>query len=528
MEYLNNTLAPEETSSLYKEVRHKRPRIKMSNALKNSGCNQRIEKAVYADKELTYDETTLTKLESLSNHVKDCNPNDRESFEYIYKMAKNFLNYRGPDKYIPKHTKFDCCKISEKSATEILSDISKLIIKAKSRPNAMKMLSIIDKPNYEDAVSAFLQNKDEIERLGIARELIKYFKEPLTQKNKDINAFNEDDRQKDADKRMDDCNKILQALGYKIVKIKNIKTPPEIQQVIRAAFVGRLYIPSKEDTEFGSGYSPEYQRFANLIDSTQHHKKSSPYTPLPAYYDFADTKLGQAFALSDNMKMLIPHIHRAICEAKLPKEVAENLSLSDVAHLMVQQKGLRKQDYISFEDINKRCSTGTREKFWKNLSQDTVKLDLIRDTLLEMGVDKEFICDWLSNIRKNGAPHAEREKKYHPPIPDFSIHHKFHIQDAAAQRNAMLVDDISNFELCIDFPSLGINTHKANGKEFGFKHLADTKSIDGKHIYRLVSYPEEKGRETFISIGTKQIFTETKKKKNLQSYIQMSEREARQ
>lgn len=92
----------------------------------------------------------------------------------------------------------------------------------------------------------------------------------------------------------------------------------------------------------------------------------------------------------------------------------------------------------------------------------------------------------------------------------------------------MLVDDISNFELCIDFPSLGINTHKANGKEFGFKHLADTKSIDGKHIYRLVSYPEEKGRETFISIGTKQIFTETQKNKNLQSYIQMSEREARQ
>ena len=439
---------------------------------------------------------------------------DAESLDMICRVAKLYLGYEVSTRINPR--------LDDAVAKTVLCGKIKNIrdrgMKAKSKLEVCKLLNEISKPDGEKTVKTYLQGKSEKDRFEIAKELLRYFKAPLNPQNMDFQGCLDEYRQRVTDGRVEVCNKVLQTLGYQVVKVENVKTPVEVQQVVRAAFDGRLNLPTPEDNEAGTGYSPTYQKFINGSISASND--------LPQDYNFATTKLGKAMALSENMKIMIPDIRKAVQDANLPQEVAANLSLSDVAHLMLNARGLERQDCIKFQQITPRCSNGAREEFWENFGKDAGKLKMLKDTLSEYGVDAEYIRDLLTNIKVIGQPCVEQDKEYKQPIPEISIHHGFYIQDAAAQKNPLMVDDPANYEICIDFPSQGINTHKQNNNENGFKHMADVNSVDGKSTYRLVTYPEEKGRTTLISVGTRQISAEISGKENLMTYVQMAERKS--
>ena len=500
-------------------MRPRRPRI-------GESPRRNIEEDIVAPFD-TFKEKELARLEETVRLVEGYKYGDTQGLEFIRRMASLNLGFEISEGFMKKVPYF-----TEEEARQALGGRLKEIkdrgIKAKSKLEVRKLLNDINKPEGEKAVQTYLQEKSSKDRFEIAKELLRYFKEPLNPQNLDFQGCDNDYKQKVADGRMQACNKVLRTLGYEVVKVDNIKTPTEIQQVVRAAFDGRLNLPTHEDTVAGNGYSKNYNFFANPDHDVFGPRDLSSFTPLPADYDFAATELGKAMALSDDMKIMIPDIQKAVRNARLPLEVAENLSLSDVAHLMIKEKRIERQDHIKFKQINPKCSVGAREKFWEDFGKNNEKMTMLRDALLEEGVDKEYIKDLLCNLRLTGQPVPERGKEYNQPIPEISIHHDFYIQDAAAQKNPLMVDNAANFGICIDFPSLGINTHKQNGKENGFKHMADTMSIDGNSAYRLVTYPDESGRGTLISVGTKQISAEMPDKENLLTYAQMAERKSYQ
>lgn len=356
----------------------------------------------------------------------------------------------------------------KKFATKLLDARSALEVKS---------LYIKSKENEpEKSIAQYMKDKTPEEQWHVVTSVLAFFRKNPEEKYQDF------------------CNMTLAPFGYKLVAVANKTTPLIYRQVVRAAFDGYLSIPTPDDNKKGIGYSPQYVQFMQ--------SKKQLSAPAQRF----DNQLFSAMEKSKNMSLLIPDIKKAIRAAHLPQLVVDNLSLSDVAHLMYTKRYPHRtpqpEEMIEFIQINPDCQEGVKTQFWKDFATDASKTKSLQKMLVAKGVSQEYISLMMQSIRENGTPNPTitPDQNFKGVIPSISLHHKFYIQDASFLRdNFMQVDSVNNFEIVIDYPNQ--KTHKE------LKHGGDCISQDGKLAYRLVYADDGCGRDAFLSTGLETLTT---------------------
>ncbi len=314
-------------------------------------------------------------------------------------------------------------------------------------------------------------------------------------KRRVLDVILEDFKRDTTDEKMKTYNKILQQYGRKIEKIPEVKTDNNVQLVVRGAFEGEFTMPNLLSTNSGEGYSSEYVKFADPHNQSPTEVIGSG--KLPADYDWSKNPAVQAMSLSQNMSHLIPDLQQAVKHQRIPQEVVENLTISDVGHILYKEKNNGKApadlQKVSFKSLNDKCDEGARIKFWREFGKDKKKMDSLKSLLESKGVSSKYIKDLLTQIKTKGTVTLD-VNKYDGVIPKLSVHHKVYVQDAAALgKNAIKIDDFENFTAVVDFPD------EKNHKEF--EHAADTYDKDG-NVYRMVNLKDTKDRTVYLQAGT--------------------------
>lgn len=314
-------------------------------------------------------------------------------------------------------------------------------------------------------------------------------------KRRILNVVLEDFKRDPTEEKREIYNKILQPYDRKIEKIPEVKTDNNVQLVVRGAFEGEFTMPNLLSTNSGEGYSREYVKFADPHNQAPAEVIGSG--KLPADYDWSKNPAVQAMSLSQNMSQLIPDLQQAVKHQRIPQEVVENLTISDVGHILYKEKNNGKTpselQKVSFKSLNNKCDEGARIKFWREFGKDKKKTDSLKSLLESKGVSSEYIKDLLTQIKTKGTVTLD-VNKYDGVIPKLSVHHKVYVQDAAVLgKNAIKIDDFENFTAVVDFPD------EKNHKEF--EHAADTYDKDG-NVYRLTNLKDTKDKTVYLQAGT--------------------------
>lgn len=314
-------------------------------------------------------------------------------------------------------------------------------------------------------------------------------------KRRVLDVILDDFKKNPTEEKRDVYNKILQPYDRKIEKIPEVKTDNNVQLVVRGAFEGEFTMPNLLSTNNGEGYSREYVKFADPHNQALTDVIGSG--KLPADYDWSKNPAVQAMSLSQNMSQLIPDLQQAVKHQRIPQEVVENLTISDVGHILYKEKNNGKTpselQKVSFKSLNNKCDEGARIKFWREFGKDKKKMDSLKSLLETRGVSSEYIKDLLTQIKTKGTVTLD-VNKYDGVIPKLSVHHKVYVQDAAALgKNAIKIDDPENFTAVVDFPD------EKNHKEF--EHAADTHDTKG-NVYRLTNLKDTKDKTVYLQAGT--------------------------
>lgn len=349
--------------------------------------------------------------------------------------------------------------------------------------------------------SSFLKKKLGSERFGIDTREFDSRKGPgaLKQacdrmKRRIVDVILEDFKHNPTEEKRETYNGILRQYGRKIEKIPDVATDHNVQLVVRGAFEGEFTAPNLMSTMSGEGYSQGYRKFAD-----PHNEKLSDVIvggKLSADYDWAANPAVKAMSLSENMSRLIPDLQAAVKNQRIPQEVVENLSISDVAHILYKEKNGGKTptdlQKISFKSLNAECDEGARIKFWREFGKDRAKTEKLKSLLESKGVSQDYIRDLLVQIKEKGTVTLD-VNKYEGVVPKLSVHHKMYVQDAAfLGADAMKIDDHENFTAVVDFPD------EHNHKEF--EHAADTKDSQG-NAYRLVNMKDTEKETVYLQAG---------------------------